>query len=182
MYCALFIVECVSKSNHSFSTRHTFPGQLLKDPNGIALVAHLITFLGFPSREVFFPSWGVFFPSRGVFFPSRGVFFPSWGVLGRSLGCCTCRDIITRALQSGLLPPAPPNVPPLPHGLLWSGFPASFPDYWRNWLWAPIGALCVMVHMCLLDHNARLEIFTQSNISVKKIKSLFHYERKTTHL
>ena len=127
-------------------------------------------------RRYFFPSRGYFFPSRGEFFsPSRGVFFPSWGVLGRPLGCCTCRDIITRALQSGLLPP---NVPPLPHGLLWSGFP----DYCRNWLWAPIGALCVMVHMCLLDHNARLEIFTQSNISVKKIKSLFHYERKTTHL
>ena len=30
-----------------------------------------------------------------------------------------------------------------------------------------------MVHMCLLDHNARLEIFTQSNISVKKSNHYF---------
>ena len=46
---------------------------------------------------------------------------PSREVLGRSLGCCTCCDIITRALQWALHPPSSPhkvyqmsNATPLP--------------------------------------------------------------------
>ena len=55
MYCALFIVECVSKSNHSFSTRHTFPGQLLKDPNGLICWIPLFSLcLEIGEKKVFF--------------------------------------------------------------------------------------------------------------------------------